>query len=146
MVGSFGEALVWIGRRETLGAGEVAAAMPASGLTGHGASSHSTWMAPERARGETSAAMSTRSASSHSLREGVPPALRAVIDRATRRRRRTYAGASELAADIQRFLDGGRRRREVGQDQSRDSPYRLLAAVIARYVILRLTILFLAGD
>jgi serine/threonine protein kinase len=159
MIGSFGQALVmdW-GVAKQLGTHEPSSdtsSGAARALTGHGAIiGTTTWMSPEQSRGEPADEKSDVFALGKILAfvaaDGAPPALRAIIARAAAPLPvERYPGAVELAADIQRFLDGDSvaayRESWVGRLNRLSRPYRPLLALLFVYAAVRLLILFLTG-
>ncbi len=162
MVGGYGEALVmdW-GVAKQLGVPEPAPAAPSAAhpeLTGHGAVIGTTrWMSPEQARGD--AASVDRRSDVYALGallgsvmgDDAPPPLRAMHARATAAAPDDrYPTADALGEDLQRYLAGEsvRAYRESmrGFLTRVTRPYWPLLAVIAGYALLRLGILYFAGD
>ncbi|MGE0453343.1 MAG: serine/threonine-protein kinase [Vicinamibacteria bacterium] len=169
MIGAFGEVLVldWgIAKRVGEPAGPPAAAGPARPGTAHGAIVGTpAYMAPEQARGEPVDARADvygLGAVLHVLLHGAPPpsegaalprrrlprpldaVLRKALAPAAAER---YAGARELADEIGRFLDGAAVRAlpEGPLDAAARllRTQRLLVALVATYVIVRVLLLLL---
>jgi serine/threonine protein kinase len=177
MVGEFGEALVmdWgvakaLGERGTgeVGAGDAAGTTRASGATAHGAVVGTPeFMAPEQARGETDRLdertdvyalgallfflLSGRApAAARAADRAIPKPLAAICAKAMAPAPGDrYASATEIVADVERFLDGEpvRAHREnaverAGRVLGRN---RTLVALLVAYLVMRAVVFYATG-